>query len=801
MNAVSTPDALLRLIERSRLLNADQLAPYALRLSGGSNDSPPTRESVALLLQRDGLLTPYQGRQLLSGQPGPLFLTEKYKVLDLVGEGGMGRVFLCEHLLLEKVVALKVLTPGDAPIPGALERFLREARAAAGLDHPNIARTFDADYAAEGPFLVMEYVDGTNLHQLVALRGPLDFTRAAQYIRQAALGLQHAHERGLIHRDVKPGNLMVDRAGTVKLLDLGLAKFFDPSRNHNLTRRFDAKNVLGTAEFIAPEQAVNSSAVDTRADIYALGCTFYFLLTARFPFSEGSPSDKLRLHVTAEFDPVESHRPGVPGGLLAVLRTMVRKDPAERYATPGEVAVALAPWATRPVPPSPEEMPPTSRLQFALGLCPPPPRSWLATAATPAAIPVPGPRTPTAWGEATVASNPTATPVANPTPTLAQPPTEPSPVTGGPPDRRRLSRRLATVAVALVCGLVVGTAFVKWGGSRRPAVVAPPPAAAVALKASGSTFAQPLLERWAAEYAKAAPVTLDYAGTGSTRGIAAMLEGVTDFGCTDVPLSPAQLRSAASIDGEVLHLPVALGAVAVVYNLPGVAAPLRLTGPTLAAIFLGKVTAWNDDALKQANPGVALPNLPITVVRRSDGSGTTYLWTDYLSTVSAEWRARVGAKAEPEWPAVLALAARGSDGVGREVARTPGALGYLELSHALTHGLSVAAVRNRNGNPVRPSPAAAKAALESYGDGLPADLRVSLIDRPGDGSYPILGVTWVVCYRRHPAGKAEPLRQFLTWAVRDGATSADALNYVSVPESIRPGLDAIIATIADKPAE
>ena len=798
MNAVSSPDALLRTIERGRLLDADQLGPYAERLRHAlRSGAAPTPESVVSQLQRDGLLTPYQGRQVLMGRGRSLFLTEKYKVLDLIGEGGMGRVYLCEHLLLEKLVAVKVLTVGDAPVPGALERFLREAQAAAGLDDPNIARTFDADYSADGPFLVMEYVDGTNLHQLVALRGQLDVTRAAQYVRQAALGLQHAHGRGLIHRDIKPGNLMVDRAGTVKLLDLGLARYFDASRNRNLTRRFDAKNVLGTAEFIAPEQAVNSSDVDIRADIYALGCTLYFLLTARFPFSEGTPADKLRLHVTAEFDPVEGHRPGVPGGLLAVLRKMVRKDPGERYATPGEVAAALAPWATRPVPPpSPEELPPASRLQFALGLCPPPPRSWLASATTTEdATPVPGTYPPGNWADA-------LGPPAVSTPSRAAPATEilpdPDDAAARTPRRHRVGSRALVVAAALALGLGAGLALVPWGAAPDRGVPVAPPAAAVALKASGSTFAQPLIDRWGTEYAKVAPVTLNYVGSGSTRGIAAMLEGVTDFGCTDVPLSAAQLRSAANIDGEVLHLPVALGAVAVTYNLPTVAGPLRLTGPVLAAIFLGKVTAWDDAALKQANPGVALPSLPITVVRRSDGSGTTYLWTDYLSTVSAEWRSRVGAKAEPEWPATRSIAARGSVGVARDVARTPGALGYLELTHALANGLAVAAVKNRHGEFVTPSPASARAALDSYGGDLPADLRVSLIDRPGAGSYPVLGATWVVAYRRQPPGTADALKRFLTWAIRDGRSHAEALNYVGVPPALRPGLDALIATIADK---
>jgi len=800
MNSVLTPDALLRQIERSLLLDADQLAPYARRPRRGGAADTATPESVVARLQRDGLLTPYQGRQLLLGRTRSFFLTEKYKVLDLVGEGGMGRVFLCEHLLLRKLVAVKVLTLGADPLPGAVERFLREARAAAGLDHPNVARTSDADFAADGPFLVMDYVDGTNLHQLVALNGALDPTRAAQYVRQAALGLQHAHERGLVHRDIKPGNLMVDRTGTVKLLDLGLARYFDPARNEDLTRRFDAANVLGTAEFIAPEQALNCSAVDTRADIYALGCTLYFLLAARYPFGAGSPSEKLRLHATAEFEPVEAVRPGVPAGLLAVLRTMVRKAPGDRYATPGAVAAALAPWAARPVPPpSPEELPPASRLLFPLGVCPAPPRSWLTSATAEDATPFPG----------FLALRPAPRPVAANLPESAGPLTRrlvalgtghSDSVAGPAPRRRGAPGRRAVVLSALALALVAGLALSNLGRpADRPAGVAPP--AAVALRASGSTFAQPLLERWGREYARAAPLTLDYAGTGSTRGVAAVAEGVTDFGCTEVPLTTEQMRSAANVGGDVLHLPVALGAVAVVYNLPGVAEPVRFTGPVLAAVFLGKVTAWDDVALRQTNPGVPLPGLPITVVRRGDGSGTTALWTEYLSAVSAEWRGRVGSRPEPDWPATRFVAARGSDGVAREVSRTAGSLGYVELTHALANGLTVAALRNRAGRDVRPTVAGARAALDSRGGDLPADLRVSFVDRPGPATYPVVGATWVVAYRRQPAAKAAPLRAFLSWAVRDGQRHADELNYVSLPETLRPGLDAIIARITDEPGE
>jgi phosphate transport system substrate-binding protein len=214
---------------------------------------------------------------------------------------------------------------------------------------------------------------------------------------------------------------------------------------------------------------------------------------------------------------------------------------------------------------------------------------------------------------------------------------------------------------------------------------------------------------------------------------------------------------------------------------------------------LGKIATWDDPALAQANPGVPLPNLPVTVVRRSDGSGTTYLWTDYLSAVSVEWRTRVGTTAEPDWPATRFLPARGNDGTAREVKRTPGAFGYLDLNAALAPGLTVGAIENRHGTEVRPSVATVRAALDSYGSDLPADLRASLIDRPGRESYPIVGATWVVVYERQPPGKADALRDFLKWIVTDGQAYAEEYNSPGIPAALRPGLDDLIGRITDQP--
>ncbi len=269
----------------------------------------------------------------------------------------MGSVYLCEHKLMRRRVAVKVLPTAKADDPASLERFYREARAVAALDHPNIVRAYDIDQDDKLHFLVMEFVDGANFQEIIKRSGPMDVLRAAHYIRQAALGMQHAHEAaGLVHRDIKPGNILVDRNGIVKILDMGLARFFH-DEDDILTKKYD-ENVLGTADYLAPEQALDSHGVDIRADIYSLGATFYFMLTGRPPFAEGTVAQKLIWHQTRQPKPVRSIRPDVPAELAAVLEKAMAKDPAQRYQTPLAVAEALAPWTTTPIPPPPEcEMP------------------------------------------------------------------------------------------------------------------------------------------------------------------------------------------------------------------------------------------------------------------------------------------------------------------------------------------------------------------------------------------------------------------------------------------------------------
>jgi serine/threonine protein kinase len=355
MPSPANNDELLDLVRKSGVLDDKRLDGY-LAKTGYPNGVPPEPSKFSGIMVRDGLLTHFQAEQFLQGK-WRRFTIGRYKVLERLGAGGMGSVYLCEHKLMRRRVAVKVLPTAKAEEPASLERFYREARAVAALDHPNIVRAYDIDQDDKLHFLVMEFVDGANFQEIIKRSGPMDVTRAAHYIRQAALGIQHAHEAaGLVHRDIKPGNILVDRNGIVKVLDMGLARFFHDT-DDILTKKYD-ENVLGTADYLAPEQALDSHGVDIRADIYSLGATFYFCLTGRPPFAEGSIAQKLIWHQTRQPKPVRSIRPDVPEEIAAIIEKAMAKDPAQRYQTPMAVADALAPWTTTPIALPPEiEMP------------------------------------------------------------------------------------------------------------------------------------------------------------------------------------------------------------------------------------------------------------------------------------------------------------------------------------------------------------------------------------------------------------------------------------------------------------
>jgi serine/threonine protein kinase len=354
MAAPVTVDEFLELVRKSGVVEEKRLEAFLQKLRA-AGPLPTEPAKLAGFLVRDGVLTHFQAEQINQGK-WRRFTIGKYKVLERLGSGGMGSVFLCEHKLMRRRVAVKVLPTAKAEDDAALERFYREARAVAALDHPNIVHAYDIDQEDKLHFLVMEYVDGASLQEIVKKTGPLDVIRACHYIHQATLGLQEAHQKGLVHRDIKPGNILVDRTGVVKLLDMGLARFFN-DEDDILTKKYD-ESVLGTADYLAPEQAIDSHTVDIRADIYGLGATFYYLLAGRPPFGEGTVAQKLLWHQTRNPRPITEYRTDVPPALVAVLGKMMAKDPQNRYASPAELLDALAPFTQTPIgPPAAAEMP------------------------------------------------------------------------------------------------------------------------------------------------------------------------------------------------------------------------------------------------------------------------------------------------------------------------------------------------------------------------------------------------------------------------------------------------------------
>ena len=334
----------------------------------------------------------------------------------------------------------------------------------------------------------------------------------------------------------------------------------------------------------------------------------------------------------------------------------------------------------------------------------------------------------------------------------------------------------------------------KGGGADSSAAAPVSTSSGADLTGAGATFPYPIYSKWFGDYAAKAGVKINYQSIGSGGGIRQLTEGTVDFGASDAPMTDAELAKAK---GPILHFPTVLGAVVITYNLSGLDKALKLNGEAVAQIFAGKITKWNDSRIASLNGGVTLPAKDILVVHRSDGSGTTYIFSDYLSAVSIAWAAAPGKGKELSWP--VGIGAKGNEGVAGQVKQTEGAIGYTELAYAKQNHLATAAIANQAGEYVEPSIESATAAAAGISAKLPptSDFRISIVNAPGAGAYPITSFTWLLIPKTIPSAKKQKqLTDFLRWYLTQGETSAASLDYAPLPQPLIATLTARIDSIS-----
>ena len=359
----------------------------------------------------------------------------------------------------------------------------------------------------------------------------------------------------------------------------------------------------------------------------------------------------------------------------------------------------------------------------------------------------------------------------------------------------RSSVLVAALVIAACGSNSPGNSSSGAGGGASGAAKPTSSASGADLTGAGATFPNPIYSRWFDEYSKKTGVKINYQPIGSGGGIKQLQEQTVDFGASDAPMTDAEMAGAKG--GPVLHVPTVVGVVVVAYNLPGLAQPIKLTGSLVAGIFQGQITKWNDTRLAAVNPGVTLPNADILVVHRSEASGTTYVFSDYLSSVSAAWKASPGKGKELQWP--VGLGAKGNDGVSAQIKQTTGAVGYVELAYVTQNHLTAALLQNAAGSFVAPAASAATAAAEAAASKLPvaSDYRVSIVNSPGAQTYPIASFTWLLLYKNQTdATKAKKLADFVHWALTDGQHDAPALDYAPLPATLAARLTARVDSLA-----
>jgi phosphate transport system substrate-binding protein len=700
-----------------------------------------------------------------------------------LGKGSFGEVW-------------EALGPGDFPVAlkfvqlsGTVSHTeLRSLELIKNLRHPNLLALHGTWERGNLLILAMELADGTlldHLRQAVEeqhLAG-IPLPELLRHMGDAARGLDYLNAQGVQHRDVKPHNMMLVGGG-VKLGDFGLVKL--------LQQTLASASGSMTPAYASPEAC--SDRVSRWSDQYSLGVTYCHLRGNRIPF-EGSVAAIITGHL---MDPPNLEM--IPGAEeRQVVARALAKKPEERWPDCAAFAAALASCGTAlPVP-----LPPTST-------SPP----------LPARVPAPAPEK-------------NLQPVSDRSEARA-------------PGSPRASRGLILSAVALAGGLIIG-ALIWWplthgqsgsGQSQtaqakpsaaqaepsptqpklsptqaKPApsqpepaptqpkpeetVAKPAPFSGVIINGGGSTFVDPLIQHWAGVYEKSQGVHIEYHAVGAERALEGVLSRVYSFGCSDGCLSDQEMADAKNAGHKVVHLPLVLGAVVPAYNLPGVGSDkLRFTGPILADIYLGKITRWNHPALKAANPGIVLPDLAITPVHRADGSDTTYVWTDYLSTISGEWKSRFGAATKVNWPG--GLEGTHNHGVANQISRTIGSIGYLELTYALENNLHFGKVKNRDGKFVTANLESVTAAAGALTN-IPADLRLHLIDVAGKDTYPIVRMSYALIYADQTGNPhSSELVSFLRWTTHEGQAYVKDLPYSPLPPELVQRIDVALGGVSPK---
>ena len=347
-----------------------------------------------------------------------------------------------------------------------------------------------------------------------------------------------------------------------------------------------------------------------------------------------------------------------------------------------------------------------------------------------------------------------------------------------------------TLLIAVAVTLSFGCSGQKLGEGQTSTA----PGGSMQLQGSGASFPKPIYEKWVSEFGKANPnIRIDYQATGSGAGQKALLAKTADFGASDDPMSDEDLKSAGA---EVLHIPTVLGAVVLTYNLEGVKEPLKLTGQNIADIYLGNIKKWNDERLKKDNPTAALPDADILPVYRADSSGTSAVFTDFLSKTSSEWKSKVGMNKQPSWITGVGVGAKGNDGVMGQVKQTPNSIGYVELTFAKANNLPAAHVKNKAGEFVEASLDSVSAAAAGSVASMPDDLRTQITDADGPESYPIASYTYILVYKdQADAVKGKAIADFLWWAVHDGEKFAADLHYAPLPAEVVKKVEAKISSM------